>query len=34
LLFDLLRVDVARGLGSGSRWTLGVDVMKDLWGIL
>ena len=34
LLFDLLRVDVARGLGSGGRWTLGVDVMKDLWGIL
>lgn len=35
LLFDLLRVDVARGLrGRAGRWTLGVDVMTDLWGIL
>jgi hypothetical protein len=32
-LFDLLRLDVARGLRDG-RWTLGVDVMRDFWGIL
>lgn len=31
--FDLLRVDVARGLRDG-RWLLGVDVSRTLWGIL
>jgi len=30
--FDLLRVDVARGLRDG-RWMLGVDVSRTLWGI-
>ena len=33
LLFDLLRVDVARGLRAG-RWTFSLDVSRDLWGIL
>lgn len=32
-LFDLLRVEVARGLRDG-RWTFGVDVSRTLWGIL
>jgi hypothetical protein len=32
--FDLLRIDVARGLGRGGRWTFGVDVSRDLWSIL
>ncbi|MCC6931378.1 MAG: hypothetical protein IT359_20490 [Gemmatimonadaceae bacterium] len=31
--FDLVRVDVARGLRRG-RWTLGVDVSRDFWSIL
>lgn len=30
--FDLLRVDVARGLRDG-RWMLGMDVSRTLWGI-
>ncbi len=32
-LFDLLRVDVARGL-RGGRWTFGVDFTRDFWRIL
>ncbi|MEO7366362.1 MAG: hypothetical protein ABIZ36_00305, partial [Gemmatimonadaceae bacterium] len=32
-LFDLLRMDVARGLKDG-RWTFSVDVSKDLWRVL
>jgi len=32
-LFDLLRMDVARGL-RGGRWTFSVDITKDLWRIL
>ena len=31
--FDLLRVDLARGLRNGG-WTFGVDVTHDLWSIL
>jgi hypothetical protein len=31
--FDLLRVQVARGLRNG-RWTLNVDVSRDFWGVL
>jgi hypothetical protein len=31
--FDLLRVDVARGLRDG-RWMVGLDVSRTLWGIL
>lgn len=31
--FDLMRVDVARGLRDG-RWTLNVDVAREFWGIL
>ncbi|MEP7382838.1 MAG: hypothetical protein ABI910_14205 [Gemmatimonadota bacterium] len=31
--FDLLRVDVARGLRNG-RWTFGLDVSRDFWSIL
>ena len=33
LFFDLLRVDVARGLRDG-RWRFGVDVVRDFWSIL
>jgi hypothetical protein len=33
LFFDLLRIDVAKGLRNG-RWTFGVDVTRDLWRIL
>ncbi len=32
-LFDLLRVDVARGLRNG-RWTASVDVSRDFWPVL
>ena len=32
-IFDLLRIDVARGL-RGGRWTFGLDVTRDLWRIL
>ena len=32
-LFDLMRLDVARGLRDG-RWTFSVDVTRDLWRIL
>jgi hypothetical protein len=31
--FDLLRVDVARGLRDG-RWTFSLDISRDLWPIL
>ncbi|MDQ6635021.1 MAG: hypothetical protein M3Z10_09725, partial [Gemmatimonadota bacterium] len=31
--FDLLRIQVARGLRNG-RWTFDVDVSRDFWGIL
>ena len=31
--FDLLRFDAARGLHDG-RWTFGVDVSRDFWGVL
>jgi hypothetical protein len=33
LFFDLVRIDVARGLRNG-RWTFGVDLSRDLWRIL
>jgi hypothetical protein len=33
LFFDLLRVDVARGLRDG-RWTFSVDVTRDFWRVL
>lgn len=32
--FDLLRVDVARGLRRPGCWTLWIDVSRDWWGIL
>ena len=32
-LFDLVRVDVARGLRNG-RWTFGIDISRDFWSIL
>jgi hypothetical protein len=34
LPFDILRLDVARGVGRGGRWTFNVDVSRDFWGIL
>jgi hypothetical protein len=33
VLFDLLRVDVARGLHDG-RWSFSADLMADLWRVL
>ena len=33
LFFDLLRIDLARGIRNG-RWSFGVDVSRDLWRIL
>ncbi len=32
--FDLLRVDVARGVGRGGRWTFNIDVSREFWSIL
>jgi len=32
-LFDLLRVDVARGL-RGGRWSFSIDFARDFWGLL
>jgi hypothetical protein len=32
--FDLLRVDVARGVGRGGRWLLSVDAARDFWRVL
>jgi hypothetical protein len=31
--FDLVRVDVARGLRDG-RWTFGIDLARELWRVL
>jgi hypothetical protein len=33
LFFDLVRLDLARGIRNG-RWTFGVDLSRDLWRIL
>jgi len=32
--FNLLRLDVARGVGRGGRWTFNVDVSREFWRIL
>jgi hypothetical protein len=32
--FDLVRFDVARGVGRGGRWLFSVDVTRDFWGVL
>lgn len=32
--FDLLRFDVARGVGRGGRWLFSVDVTRDFWRVL
>ena len=32
--FNLLRFDVARGVGRGGRWTFNVDVNREFWRIL
>lgn len=34
LPFDVLRIDVARGVGRGGRWTFSIDVSRDFWSIL
>ena len=34
LPFDLIRIDVARGLARGGRWTFNVDVSREFWSIL
>jgi hypothetical protein len=31
--FNLVRLDVARGLASGGRWTFGVDMSREFWSI-
>jgi hypothetical protein len=33
-IFDLLRIDVARGLRKPGGWTLWIDVNRDWWGVL
>jgi hypothetical protein len=33
VFFDLVRIDVARGLRDG-RWTFSADLMRDLWRVL
>ena len=32
--FDLVRLDVARGVGRGGRWLFSIDVTRDFWRIL
>lgn len=32
--FDLIRIDVARGVGRAGRWMFYVDVTRDFWSIL
>ncbi len=32
--FDLVRLDVARGLNAGGRWTFSLDVTREFWPIL
>jgi hypothetical protein len=32
--FDLLRIDIARGLANGGRWTFNIDVSREFWSIL
>jgi hypothetical protein len=32
--FDLVRLDVARGVGRGGRWLFTVDVTRDFWRVL
>jgi hypothetical protein len=31
--FDVVRIDVARGLGSRGRWTFGIDLSREFWSI-
>jgi hypothetical protein len=33
LPFNLLRFDVARGVGRGGRWTFAVDLSREFWSI-
>ena len=32
--FDLVRIDVARGVGRNGRWMFAIDVTRDFWSIL
>lgn len=32
--FSLLRIDVAKGVGRGGRWTFNIDVSREFWRIL
>jgi hypothetical protein len=34
LPFDILRIDVARGLARGGRWTFNIDLSREFWPIL
>ena len=34
LPFDVIRIDVARGLARGGRWTFNIDVSREFWPIL
>ena len=31
--FNILRIDVARGVARGGRWTFGIDVSREFWSI-
>jgi hypothetical protein len=33
-LFDLVRIDVARGFRANGRWTVWADLIPELWGVL
>lgn len=34
VLFDLVRIDVARGLRPNGQWTVWADLIPDFWGVL
>jgi hypothetical protein len=34
LPFDLVRIDVARGVARTGRWTFNIDVSREFWSIL
>jgi hypothetical protein len=34
MLFDLVRIDVARGLRANGQWTVWADLIPDFWGVL
>jgi hypothetical protein len=34
IFYDILRVDLARGLGSGGRWELIIETRPSFWNFL